>query len=84
MVEKITGQQSRLTPNLFYPDMTKEDLVPRRLDGDIQKAFAAGGRLAQTGNLYVDDTRDNAGTHRRSHVASNANAALSAWCWWTT
>ncbi|MEA5168167.1 DnaB-like helicase C-terminal domain-containing protein [Enterobacter sichuanensis] len=57
MVEKITAQQSRLTPNLFYPDMTKEDFGYRGdWDGDIQKATGVMSALIDTNNLMIDDT----------------------------
>ncbi|HEB0909592.1 TPA: AAA family ATPase [Enterobacter cloacae] len=57
MVEKITAQQSRLTPNLFYPDMTKEDFGYRGdWDGDIQKATGVMSALIDTNNLLIDDT----------------------------
>lgn len=57
MVEKITAQQSRLTPNLFYPDMTKEDFGYRGdWDGDIQKATGVMSELIDTNNLMIDDT----------------------------
>lgn len=57
MVEKITAQQSRLAPNLFYPDMTKEDFGYRGdWDGDIQKATGVMSALIDTNNLMIDDT----------------------------
>lgn len=57
MVEKITAQQSRLTPNLFYPDMTKEDFGYRGdWDSDIQKATGVMSALIDTNNLMIDDT----------------------------
>jgi replicative DNA helicase len=57
MVEKITAQQSRLTPNLFYPDMTKEDFgYHGDWDGDLKKATAVMGALIETDNLLIDDT----------------------------
>lgn len=57
MVEKITAQQSRLTPNLFYPDMTKEDFGYRGdWDGDLQKATGVMSALIDTNNLMIDDT----------------------------
>ncbi|EMO7792434.1 AAA family ATPase [Citrobacter freundii] len=57
MVEKITAQQSRLTPNLFYPDMTKEDFGYRGdWDSDIQKATGVMSALIETNNLMIDDT----------------------------
>lgn len=57
MVEKITAQQGRLTPNLFYPDMTKEDFGYRGdWDGDIQKATGVMSALIDTNNLMIDDT----------------------------
>ncbi len=57
MVEKITAQQSRLTPNLFYPDMNKEDFGYRGdWDGDIQKATGVMSALIDTNNLMIDDT----------------------------
>lgn len=57
MVEKITAQQSRLTPNLFYPDMTKEDFGYRGdWDSDLQKATGVMSALIDTNNLMIDDT----------------------------
>lgn len=57
MVEKITAQQSRLTPNLFYPDMTKDDFGYRGdWDGDLQKATGVMSALIETNNLLIDDT----------------------------
>ncbi|EOZ5246947.1 DnaB-like helicase C-terminal domain-containing protein [Enterobacter hormaechei] len=57
MVEKITAQQSRLTPNLFYPDMTKEDFGYRGdWDADLQKATGVMSALIDTNNLMIDDT----------------------------
>lgn len=57
MVEKITAQQSRLSPNLFYPDMAKEDFGYRGdWDGDLKKATAVMGALIDTRNLLIDDT----------------------------
>lgn len=57
MVEKITAQQSRLTPNLFYPDMTKEDFGYRGdWDADLQKATGVMSALIDSNNLMIDDT----------------------------
>ncbi|EKS6393951.1 TPA: DnaB-like helicase C-terminal domain-containing protein [Enterobacter hormaechei subsp. steigerwaltii] len=57
MVEKITAQQSRLTPNLFYPDMTKEDFGYRGdWDADLRKATGVMSALIDTNNLMIDDT----------------------------
>lgn len=57
MVEKITAQQSRLSPNVFYPDMQKEDYGYRGdWNNDIGKATQIMGALIDTGNLLVDDT----------------------------
>lgn len=57
MVEKITAQQSRLTPNLFYPDMTKEDFGYRGdWDSDLQKVTGVMSALIDTNNLLIDDT----------------------------
>ncbi|EPA7334059.1 TPA: AAA family ATPase [Escherichia coli] len=57
MVEKITAQQSRLTPDLFYPDMTKEDFGYRGdWDADLQKATGVMSALIDTNNLMIDDT----------------------------
>ncbi len=57
MVEKITAQQSRLSPNVFYPDMQKEDYGYRGdWNNDIGKATKIMGALIDTGNLMVDDT----------------------------
>lgn len=77
IVERMIGQVSRVNTDVFYGD--------RYDDAQVAMAFAAGGRLAQTGNLYVDDTPGSRWrTSWQSHVASNTSAALSAWCWWTT
>lgn len=57
MVEKITAQQSRLSPNVFYPDMQKDDYGYRGdWNNDIGKATQIMGALIDTGNLLVDDT----------------------------
>ncbi|MET5063616.1 DnaB-like helicase C-terminal domain-containing protein [Citrobacter freundii] len=48
IVERMVGQVSRVNTDVFYGD--------RYDDAQVAMAFAAGGRLAQTGNLYVDDT----------------------------
>jgi len=57
MVEKITAQQSRLSPNVFYPDMQKDDYGYRGdWNNDIDKATKIMGALIDTGNLMVDDT----------------------------
>ncbi len=48
IVERMIGQVSRVNTDVFYGD--------RYDDTKVAMAFAAGGRLAQTGNLYVDDT----------------------------
>lgn len=48
IVERMIGQVSRVNTDVFYGD--------RYDDAKVAMAFAAGGRLAQTGNLYVDDT----------------------------
>ena len=48
IVERMIGQVSRVNTDVFYGD--------RYDDAQLAMAFAAGGRLAQTGNLYVDDT----------------------------
>lgn len=48
IVERMIGQVSRVNTDVFYGD--------RYDDAQVAMAFAAGGRLAQTGNLYVDDT----------------------------
>ncbi|MEA5224556.1 DnaB-like helicase C-terminal domain-containing protein [Enterobacter cloacae] len=48
IVERMIGQVSRVNTDVFYGD--------RYDDSQVAMAFAAGGRLAQTGNLYVDDT----------------------------
>lgn len=48
IVERMIGQVSRVNTDVFYSD--------RYDDAQVAMAFAAGGRLAQTGNLYVDDT----------------------------
>ncbi len=57
MVEKITAQQSRLSPNVFYPDMQKDDYGYRGdWNNDIGKATKIMGALIDTGNLLVDDT----------------------------
>lgn len=48
IVERMIGQVSRVNTDVFYGD--------RYDDAQVEMAFAAGGRLAQTGNLYVDDT----------------------------
>lgn len=57
MVEKITAQQSRLSPNLFYPDMGKDDFGYRGdWDSDMKKATGVMGALIGTNNLLIDDT----------------------------
>lgn len=57
MVEKITAQKSRLSPNLFYPDMTKDDFGYRGdWNNDLQKATGVMGALIDTNNLLIDDT----------------------------
>ncbi len=48
IVERMIGQVSRVNTDVFYGD--------RYDDAQVAMAFAAGGRLAKTGNLYVDDT----------------------------
>ncbi|MFR0227941.1 DnaB-like helicase C-terminal domain-containing protein [Escherichia coli] len=48
IVERMIGQVSRVNTDVFYGD--------RYDDAQVAMAFAAGGRLAQNGNLYVDDT----------------------------
>ena len=48
IVERMIGQVSRVNTDVFYGDQYD--------DAQVAMAFAAGGRLAQTGNLYVDDT----------------------------
>ncbi|WP_392440499.1 DnaB-like helicase C-terminal domain-containing protein [Edwardsiella piscicida] len=48
IVERMIGQVSRVNTDVFYGD--------RYDDAQVAMAFAAGGRLAQTGNLYIDDT----------------------------
>lgn len=48
IVERMIGQVSRVNTDVFYGD--------RYDDAQVAMAFAAGGRLAQTKNLYVDDT----------------------------
>lgn len=48
IVERMIGQVSRVNTDVFYGDCYD--------DTKVSMAFAAGGRLAQTGNLYVDDT----------------------------
>ncbi|MGK5224075.1 AAA family ATPase [Enterobacter roggenkampii] len=48
IVERMIGQVSRVNTDVFYGD--------RYDDAQVAMAFAVGGRLAQTGNLYVDDT----------------------------
>lgn len=48
IVERMIGQVSRVNTDVFYGD--------RYDDAQVAMAFAAGGRLAQAGNLYVDDT----------------------------
>lgn len=57
MVEKITAQKGRISPNLFYPDMTKEDYGYRGdWNGDLKKATGVMGALIDTNNLLIDDT----------------------------
>lgn len=57
MVEKITAQQGRISPNVFYPDMSRDDFGYRGdWDGDINKATAVMGALIETNNLLIDDT----------------------------
>lgn len=57
MVEKITAQQSRVSPNVFYPDMTKDDFGYRGdWDNDLKKATGVMGALIDTDNLLIDDT----------------------------
>jgi replicative DNA helicase len=41
MVEKITAQKGRISPNLFYPDMTKDDYGYRGLEQRSAKATAS-------------------------------------------
>ncbi|WP_241162840.1 DnaB-like helicase C-terminal domain-containing protein [Escherichia coli] len=48
IVERMVGQVSRVNTDVFYGD--------RYDDTKVAMAFAAAGRLAQNGNLYVDDT----------------------------
>lgn len=69
MVEKITAQQSRVSPNVFYPDMTKDDFGYRGdWDSDLQKATGVMGALIETDNLLIDDTPG----ITFAHVASEA------------
>lgn len=57
MVEKITAQKGRISPNLFYPDMTKDDYGYRGdWNSDLQKATGVMGALIDTNNLLIDDT----------------------------
>lgn len=57
MVEKITAQKGRISPNLFYPDMTKDDYGYRGdWNSDLQKATGVMGALIETNNLLIDDT----------------------------
>lgn len=57
MVEKITAQQGRISPGVFYPDMTRDDFGYRGdWDADINKATAVMGALIETNNLLIDDT----------------------------
>ncbi|CAM3461024.1 Replicative DNA helicase [Klebsiella pneumoniae] len=57
MVEKITAQKGRISPNLFYPDMTKDDYGYRGdWNGDLKKATGVMGALIDTNNLLIDDT----------------------------
>ncbi|WP_436879529.1 DnaB-like helicase C-terminal domain-containing protein [Escherichia coli] len=57
MVEKITAQQGRISPNVFYPDMRKDDYGYRGdWDGDLRKATGVMGALIETNNLLIDDT----------------------------
>lgn len=48
IVERMVGQVSRVNTDVFYGD--------RYDDTKVAMAFAAAGRLAKNGNLYVDDT----------------------------
>ncbi|HCB1468704.1 TPA: AAA family ATPase [Citrobacter freundii] len=48
IAERMIGQASGVNTDVFYAD--------RYDDTQVAMAFAAGGRLAQSGNLYVDDT----------------------------
>ncbi|ELB7894431.1 AAA family ATPase [Citrobacter freundii] len=48
IAERMIGQASGVNTDVFYAD--------RCDDTQVAMAFAAGGRLAQSGNLYVDDT----------------------------
>lgn len=69
MVEKITAQQSRVSPNVFYPDMTKDDFGYRGdWDYDLKKATGVMGALIDTDNLLIDDTPG----ITLSHVVSEA------------
>lgn len=57
MVEKITAQQARVSPNVFYPDMQKDDFGYRGdWDNDMKRATDVMGALIGTSNLYIDDT----------------------------
>lgn len=57
MVEKITAQKGRINPNLFYPDMSKEDFGYRGdWDSDMKKATGVMSALIATNNLMIDDT----------------------------
>ncbi|MCP6588671.1 helicase DnaB, partial [Klebsiella pneumoniae] len=49
--EKITAQKGRISPNLFYPDMTKDDYGYRGdWNGDLKKATGVMGALIDTNN----------------------------------
>ncbi|MBL2004038.1 helicase DnaB, partial [Klebsiella pneumoniae] len=46
-----------ISPNLFYPDMTKDDYGYRGdWNSDLQKATGVMGALIETNNLLIDDT----------------------------
>lgn len=56
-MEKITAQKGRISPNLFYPDMTKDDYgYQGDWNGDLKKATGVMGALIDTNNLLIDDT----------------------------
>lgn len=48
IIERMIGQVSRVNTDVFYAN--------RYDDVQVSTAFAAGARLAETKNLYVDDT----------------------------
>ncbi len=77
IVERMIGQVSRVNTDVFYADRYDDAKVAMALPlVDVWPKPETCTSTTRPGSRWR--------TSLQSHVASNANAALSAWCWWTT